>query len=285
MSNNDKPTVNQHYIPQFYLKQFSENGKQIYQYNTQTGATSTLVPIRSICCEKNLYEFQDKNKMPIHTNLIENILMRYEGVFSETIESIKSKASYEENFDTQCFLSSREKALLIFFLSCQILRNPEVINAAKETALEVFGEAISDNSAHNLALKYCLPIYKELNSNNKNLLNSTIRLFEDMSFQIAITDKDQILTSDNAIILHGYNFQTKLEEAFFPLSPKIVLFMKPFQKTKKECKNRLVYMDSDDIKYINRHIVKHCKKWIYSKTTLTDKQIKWIDNIKERMKV
>lgn len=281
MQKSGKPTVKQHYIPQFYLKQFSEDGKRIYQYNVETGVKSILVPIKSICYEKNLYEFQDKNKNPIHENLIENTLMKYEGIFSNTIKSIKSKASCEENFFTQCFLSTKEKALLIFFLSFQILRNPEIINAAQETALEVFGESISDNSAHNLALKYCLPIYKELNLKDKNLLNSTIRLFEDMSFQIGVTDAEQILTSDNAVILHGTNFESKLEEAFFPLTPTMVLYMKPFHKTKKGYRNHLVYLDSDDVKYINQSIVEHCKKWIFSKTALTNKQIEWINKLKK----
>lgn len=281
MQKGDKPTVKQHYIPQIYLKLFSEDGNQIYQYNTQMGDKSTLVPIKSICYEKNLYEFQDKNKKPIHPNLIENALMKYEGKFSKTIKSIKAKASYIENFRTQCFLSTEEKALLILFLSFQILRNPEIINTTQETALEVFGESIPNNSARNLALKYCLPIWEKLELKHKNLLNSTMKLFEDMSFQIGITNKEQILTSDNAVILHGKNFDSKLEEAFFPLTPTMVLYMKPFQKTKKGYKNHLTYLDSEDIKYINQSIVEHCKKWIFSKTALTSEQIEWINKIKK----
>ena len=67
-------TVKQHYIPQFYFRNFSEDQKRIYQINLKEITSSKLVPIESICFKKNLYELRDDNDEYIHRNMIENKL-------------------------------------------------------------------------------------------------------------------------------------------------------------------------------------------------------------------
>ena len=121
MSKN-KPTIDEHYIPQCYLKQFSPDGERIYQYDVITGKQSPApVPIKSICYEKHLYEFRDDNGDFVHRNLIEKAFGIYEGEFATVFRSIQSKSSYEANFNTRSFLTKNEKALLIFFISTMSL--------------------------------------------------------------------------------------------------------------------------------------------------------------------
>lgn len=280
MPKNDKPTAKQHYIPQFYLKQFSADGKRVYQYNIQSDCKSTFVPITSICFEKNLYEFQNDSKKPVQINSIENKLAKYEAIFSETIKSIKSKTSNKENFYTRCFLSENEKASLIFFLTIQILRTPEILNMAQETALKCF-KGISNSTAYNVALNTCLPVYKKLSLDEKNIFNTIIRSFENMSFQIGITSyNSRIITSDRPVILYGDCKLFKYDEAIFPLSSKILLCMKRLEETDHGYRNRLIPLKSDYIEYVNKQIAAHCKEWIYSEKELTNVQIKWIEGTK-----
>ena len=157
-----------------------------------------------------------------------------------------------------------------------IVRNPDVLQAAQETALEFFGDQITEISARNLALQTCLPIYKALDTEERNLLNPVMRFFEDMSFQIGVADSEVFFTSDSPVILFGTNQPVKLDEVIMPISPNIVLFMKPYDNTRRGFYNRLTELRPEDIKYVNRAVVTHCKRWIYSKAPLTDKQIKWI---------
>ena len=68
----NKPTVKEHYIPQFYLKNFSFDKKNIYQFDILKGKQiENPVLIRKICFEKNLYEFKNEKGEFENRNLIE----------------------------------------------------------------------------------------------------------------------------------------------------------------------------------------------------------------------
>lgn len=276
----NKPTTREHYIPQCYLNQFSPDEKHIFQYDA-ISYTQTLkpVPIKSICYEKDLYEFKDDSGKILHRNLIEDSFAIYEGEFANTFRSIQSKARHEANYHILSFLSPEEKAFLIFFLSTIIIRSPDVLQAAQETTTEFFGGQMTEASARNLILQTCLPIYKMFDVKEKNILNSVMESLDNMSFQIGVADKYVFWTSDRPVILHGKNF-ANCNEVIMPIPPRLALYMKPYKNTKKGFYNRLVKLDKKDIEYINSSVVTHCKRWIYSNAPLTSSQIKWIS--KER---
>lgn len=78
MSQNGNFTKNEHYIPRFYLRFFSPNEKQIYQYKIGSHETSKPVSINSICNEEHLYELRNESSEFICRNAIENTLNNYE---------------------------------------------------------------------------------------------------------------------------------------------------------------------------------------------------------------
>lgn len=278
---NKSTTVNEHYIPQFYLKNFSSDKKRLFQYQINSNAPSKLVSIESICYEKNLYEFRNNDGEIVNKNLIEDSFAIYENKISKVIKSIELKSRIEDNFHTPCFLSTEEKAFLIFFLATLILRKPEILNAAQEIAKESFGENITDNISYNLSLNYCLPIYRCINPKDKNILNSALKLFENMTFQILTTSKDCIFTSDNPVILFGENGFKKIKDVFFPLTPRNILHMRPYESTKMELRNRMIYIEGKQMKSINSLIILRCKRWLFSKNELTPHQIRRIEKIRK----
>ena len=283
MSQN-KTTTNQHYIPQCYLKQFSPDEENIYQYDILSGkSTPVSVPIKSICYKKDLYEFRDDTNAFVHRNLIEKSLAIFEGDFAEVFRSIQSKSGSIANFNTQSFLSSKEKEILVLFLATMILRHPDHLKAAQETTIDVLGDSITETQARNIALSYCLPIYKEIDVNESNLLNSTLKLFDNMSYQIGVTYKDELWTCDFPVILKGYNIQNIIYQVILPISSRIALYMKPRKITGFGYYNSLIYMEKEDTDFVNRLVVEHSKRWIYSKKMLTEKQIKRIHNVKSKM--
>lgn len=201
----NKLTTDEHFIPQCYLKQFSSDEEHIYQYDVLSDKqTPVPVPTKSVCYQKHLYEFRDSSGVFAYRNLIERSFGIYEEEFAKTFRSIISKSRIEANYCTLCFLSTKEKALLVFFLSTMIVRNPDVLQAAQETALECFGDQITKISARNLALQTCLPIYKALDIEERNLLNPVMRFFEDMSFQVGVVNSEFF---SQAIVLLSYSGQ------------------------------------------------------------------------------
>lgn len=276
------PTRKEHYIPRFYLKSFSADDKSVYGYNVLSGEQKIL-GINKICYENDLYEFKENSGEYINQNLIENWFRFFEEEFSKVFKSIFSKAQYKANYNTNSFLSPKEKALLTFFMVTIIGRNPDTLKIAQETVIDLLGDSITDISAKNIALQKCLPIYQEFNPEDKNLIMKFMKIFEDMSFQIGFSDKELLWTSDSPVVLFGNNETLKLDEAILPISPQLILYMKPYEKTTKERYNHLLKLNSADKTFFNRDIVTHCKQWIYSKSPLTEKQIIWIN--KERSKL
>ena len=277
---NDDETVREHYIPQFYLKQFSPNKKIIYQYNVFSDkASSILTSTTEVCFEKNLYEYRDDKGEIVNKNLIEKRLSVFEAEFASVFQSIHSKAAFKQNHHTSSFLSTREKILLVFFISTLLSRDPKVIQLAKECAIEELGELMDDTTARNLALNICLPVHKALDTEERTLLKQYIQALENMSFQIGIAEKDVFWTSDHPAIVKGVSVEGQafnIEQVSIPLSSRIALLMKPYEKVSPENYNRLVILGEKEIRAINAATVTNCYRWIYSKAPLTEKQIQWI---------
>ncbi len=80
-----KPTRKQHYVPQVYLKGFSNCGNMINAYWSDNNGIikEKCVPIESICRENYLYELKNDSNELIAINYIEKCLSVIEGEFSE----------------------------------------------------------------------------------------------------------------------------------------------------------------------------------------------------------
>ncbi len=277
---NDVETVREHYIPQFYLKHFSPDNKIIYQYNVFSDENhSILTSTDRICFEKNLYEFRDDKGEIVNKNFIEKRLSVFEAEFTNVFRSIHSRTAFKQNYYTSCFLSSREKALLVFFIATLLSREPKAIQLAQECAIEELGELMDDTTARNLALNICLPVHKALDTEERTLLKQYIQALENMSFQIGIAEKDVFWTSDHPAIVKGVSVEGQafnIEQVSIPLSSRIALLMKPYEKVSPEKYNRLIPLEQKHIRAINAATVSNCYKWIYSKEPLTEKQIQWI---------
>lgn len=273
-------TIREHYIPQFYLRNFSTDNKRIYQYQLNSRSPSKLVSIESICCEKNLYEFRGENGEIIYKNLIEKSFAICESEISNVIKSIISKSQHIENFQTLCFLTTNEKAMLILFISMLILRTPTILNSIQDATLWLWKGRISANKAYNMALQALFPIYKELDPDDINLLATIMTWFEKMSFQIGITGCDCLLTCDRPIILRGGNEVFNSDDVIFTLTPRVLLYMKKLELTGAFYKNRLTYLSKEFVNAVNREIIANSNRWIFSKNLITSKQIEFIEKIR-----
>lgn len=96
----------QHYVPQFYLKQFADEKGKIYAYDYNEKKLIHVLP-KNICAKRFLYETQWKNANEnlgkfVFENVIENIFQEYEGEFSALIKKlIKCAQTYK--IKTICF--------------------------------------------------------------------------------------------------------------------------------------------------------------------------------------
>ena len=279
MSQN-KPTENEHFIPQVYLRGFSPDHKRVYQYDLLNWKAYPLISTRKICYQKNLYELENGDGDYICQNGIENLLSIYEGVYGELLAGIADKAQFDRNYNTQSFLTSKEKMLLIGFMSLQIIRMPYFIDTGKDIAIDL-NKRIQPYQARNFSILTSLPIYKQIDDEEKNLFSYVAEWFTDMSFTILRSNSHDIFTSDNPIYIYSKNknskeVNVKPEKVIFPLTSNLVLYMLPIQKIKSEFKNRLYPLLPERICEIRKSIASASMRWLYSYHPLTDTEIKEI---------
>ena len=288
MSQKNNPKKYEHFIPQLYLKFFSPDGNMVYQYRVKSHSPSKLVPIKTICYKKHLYELKNDNNEFICRNMIENTFEKYEGEFANVIRSIISKSKHESNYQIPCFLSTDEKMFLIFLVATTILRSPRLLKIAKDTVLDAAqkdGKNISVNTAHNSALLSCLPFVNVIEGRSDSILDRIIDKLMDMAFLIGVTNDDSFFTSDNPIFWHGNNETFDIEEVIFPLTPNIVLFMYPVDQMPRMFRNRVIHLTNIEVKDVNYRIILFCRDWLFSKKEIKNNQINVIEQIKEEQNV
>lgn len=71
---------NQHYVPQFYFRLFSNDGRSICVFNRKNGTSCTAAPIKGQASKHKFYGGKE----------IEDAFSSLEGVFSRTLRSLKS---------------------------------------------------------------------------------------------------------------------------------------------------------------------------------------------------
>ena len=114
MPNIQKNTIKQHYVPQVYLKGFSQDKKRIYRFDiAHENQITQPVAISSVCYKKDMYELSDEKGKNIATNYIENVLGEFEAQFNFHMTKLKETA-YKKSSNRIKFLSdSQENAFWI----------------------------------------------------------------------------------------------------------------------------------------------------------------------------
>ena len=287
MAQKDNLTKDEHYIPKLYLRFFSPNENQIYQYRIGSRNLSKFVPIDSICYKKHLYELKNDNNEFICRNMIEKALSDYEGVYDTIVKSIISKSANESNYNIPCFLSTDEKRILISFVATTILRSPRSLELAKECALDLAikdGKNMLENAAKNSAILTCVPfdnifnhIYK---SRNDTVLDELSDSLMNMSFLIGVANGDKLYTSDNPVYWHGSSQTFDIDEVVFPLTSNLVLFLYPKKELPIGYRNKAIRLTDENVKGVNNRTIHCCREWVYSKKEINEAKINIIEEIK-----
>lgn len=130
---NEKMTKRQHYVPQFYLNNFSNNGK-LWAYDRKKKNLFESIS-KDICYEKYLYEtmWEDANiKLGRYVlpNKIEKDFANQEREYSLLLRKIVNICNNPEN--TKALVcDTDEKRTLASFVANILLRNPWSLKQAK----------------------------------------------------------------------------------------------------------------------------------------------------------
>ena len=280
MGNQQQITKNQHYIPQFYFREFSASAKGIYRHNIQTpNEKPVFVSIRDECAKKYLYEMLSEDGKLLEPNKLENIFCQFETDFSNAIKSIKRKAFNKANYNTSSFLTKDEKHNLLTFISLQLLRYPEMIQYGQDTAKDVYNNEIDNRQARNFAIKMYYNSLFRLKNNQEgpNITFSVLKWFDNMAFKIGVSDRDDIITSDLPMCFYNkkglYPFEDTPDQVIVPLTSRLVLYLSPRENEDIGKRNILFSLTDEDIQEEHTAMFTTTRRWIYSYNPLSKEDI------------
>ncbi len=263
-----QPTKKQHYVPQIYLKGFSQDSSSIYEYNlARKKAIEKPVSIESVCSEKYLYELRDNSGEIININYVENVLCECEGRFAEYRRNLLRKASVKLNYRTQCFLTGDEKLFWFFYTTLQMMRSPYMLYGMREILKEELQGQISPEEAHNFAVTFCLPFFKKMEPGDQNAFNHFFSKLNPKILTVGYAESDRLFTSEHAMcgVRNSAEGLFSFKKLWFPISSNCVLIFSEPRETDRTKKNCLIPITENGVNEINKEIAYIVGQMVLSK--------------------
>lgn len=285
----------QHYVPQFYLKNFSISNREDFIYAYKRNKKIFPTNVKNVAAEKDFYTY--KNEITGQKiNVIDDALTLLEGKVAPLIKKL--------TITNYLKLTNGEKILLSCFISFLHLRNLSSKERLKNIYLEITKQVITKTTQNREFFKkhikkagIIIGGEKEIEEFRKFLLEKKDELyFSDDSYFIVkslalaqdiapvisfkewnILESDSsrvFVTSDNPVSLirprdlpkfNGVGFINGL--ITIPLSPKRCLFLKNEKSSKNITRVNRKYVD-----FINRHTAFYSHRYIYSNIKSRDIQ-------------
>ena len=285
--NNYLRTVNQHYVPQFYLKQFANDNKKIEVVDKEHKRIETC-SVKHICSWKFFYWVETWKKDKI-SQLLEDFFNEYENDFANNYNSIidaildyNNKISDDVIYKISQFAAitylrwiyfkesfmkmseNMDKFMMIQNYRARKQYTPEDPAIKKISSNSDFEKKILnwEFSLKYNNLSYFKFIFQEMNNYiNKFLCQK--RIFYISNWERNFITTDYCISEINPEIHDFYWFPFLSKDHYFPLSPKIlVVFYDPIKKWKE---NKRMQIGKREIMYHN-FLCWMCWNYIYSKT-------------------
>lgn len=234
-------TRRQHYVPQFYLRNFLDNSQTLYGYSR---VKKTYFPCHTedICRKDWLYEICLQNTTPhdkkfMLPNCIEKSFADKEGMFDSLFRRIVGICDDSANRNALIF-STKEKIILHKFVLNLLFRNPWSLNQTGDNRLIQY--IMQDDRLkpieellNELSLKDRYePLVRMANqqvwlddSLPGGIQEKSIAQLNSMHFCILKSDNDSFITSDFPILYDPFKKRDMplFKTIFFSISPKYAI--------------------------------------------------------------
>ncbi len=249
-----KENKKQHYIPQCYFRNFSENNKSIWVYNKKNSKSYTQ-SIANIACEDDFYKLAEKvvdGKTITSANMLEKEFFanNLEIMYSDCLKLFASKTKeWLSNQNNNPVIDKKTKDIFSALIALQYLRMPniremyidankKVNNYAFELNKELYKTQV-DEKQYSLIDSITLEYDEELQSLEHFFIYGDQKLIDSYQDQLVnkiwvfyVTEHNNVYTSDNPILTKPHipnqpylysGFGMNGVEVIFPLSSSLLL--------------------------------------------------------------
>lgn len=283
MANNQSGTKKQHYVPQIYLKSFSDDGKTLFYYDVIKNESSNIsVPIKSICYETYIYEYYDECGEIDSLNFNEKMLQCLESRFSKQLDKLIRLVRCKENIKLHHIFTKEEYFFWIFYVYIQMSRTPRTIKRMSEHYSKIYPD-FGQKHIKNICLTNCLPFYQLINSIEMNeIIMESIETLLNMDMFICVNEHGDYFTSDCPVVSYSPtdSFQDT-EWLIFPLTKKISFLFLPCVDKEKPVMGKIRCISEDEYQQQMDFIALGAYRKIYSNSFFTPKLIRNIDKLRK----
>lgn len=283
MANNQSGTRKQHYVPQVYLKNFSDDGKTLFYYDVLKKEPSNIsVPIKSICYEMYIYEYYDENGEIDSFNFNEKMLQCLEIDFSKQLDKLVRIARCKENIELHHIFTKEEYTFWIFYVYIQMFRTPRTIKRMSEHYSKIYPD-FGQKHIKNICLTNCLPFYQLINSLEMNdIIMESVETLLSMDMFICVNEHGDYFTSDCPVVSYSStdSFQDT-EWIVLPLTKRLAFLFLPCIDIKKPVRGKIRCISEDEYQQQMDIIALGAYQKIYSNSFFTPKLMRNIDKLRE----
>lgn len=266
-------TVREHYVPQFYLKNFADDKGLLHIYDFKQKKIFTQSP-KNICYKNNLYETKWENAHPnlgefVLQNHIENIFCEYEGEFSKVLTTILRVCIPSQN-PNALILQGNERNIFLRLIVNMIVRNPENMEALALNRLEpndINDENISQicNLLDDIGLgggnSLCLTAKKKAMLTDEFENNFTHACFEalkKLNYTFFYAQTNSLITSNIPVCIGNDPIIIEDDKTcvYLAISPKVAVLFGNY-KSSRNFKNRMIYIGEKQVENFNRILINH----------------------------
>lgn len=254
-------TKRQHFVPQFYLKQFTDKNELLHCYKIADGKQFHAHP-NDVCFKEYVYELESliPNQKFLLPNEIEKMFCSLEGEYSLVLQSIVNKCLQNSN-GISLICSSKEKEVFASMVSNFISRNFLAVDSfvddkTTQDLLDNNQEVIEiDNLLRELKIGDAKPFVELaqkklfLSPTEDGVAKSIMDSLLKMNLSFFVTDTENFITSDCPV---GYNCTpNELLMARIPLSTKVMAVYSS-SDISRQFRNRARLIERRFVKKLNR---------------------------------
>lgn len=290
--------MKQHYIPQCYLKRFSDNGKRISTYDKLQSKTYSA-SMMSVCCQDDMYSISDSyieknnkepgsqfNRLSLEHNHFANLV---EPMFSKLLQSIDVIKDEWISGKEQYRLQFKEKRELALHLVTQFFRHPQLKDSTVDDYLRMemaridmlkcfLAKEKGDESINDLKIDVeceAPVLHARLTYLNNEVLMDFANAIASNIWMFLVSNKGDFYTSDFPIVVEPhvkdvYPMYMGLTqyggELTYPLSPNLMLvvFDRIYFKEKEEYDCAFSITDDKEIRRQNMLRYFYAKRHVFS---------------------
>lgn len=270
-------TKNQHFVPQFYLKNFSIDKKTIGTY---------VIGKEKLIEKSSIKDQASKDYLYTDNQEVEERLGKIESETAPIIRGIIQNPTQP--------LNDEQVQKILSFMIIQIGRTPamarEMLSGMEEITRNVMKDYIKrmpdykpdKEKGLDEYLSKCRLEAKDLNLLALQIYESIEKqgLLNGLGYKILINKtKDDFITSDNSACLYNqfrermgcknYSLSTRGIELYMPISPQLAIFFydPSCYKVGDRCKMYVDFSDEKDIFELNKLVVCYAEKALYFKSS------------------